>query len=263
MDALWEVLSTTEVLGHALGEIIAKVLLVVVVTAVAALVQRIVLRAMHKALTRAQVPTASFISNMLKVVIWSLALITVLEPVFGVQPTAFVAALGVGSVALSLGLQDTMSNVIGGLALMMGKVIEPGDVIKVNDFTGVVTDINWRATCVSDQYGQVNIIPNSVLSKVALVKIPRYMSCCCLLPLLVLTPEADLDEVRADLTRIARERLGEWFDEEQGVQVLVKAFDAGKLQVQVAVHVVRGVLVDEATTRMAAGVVGQPWVKVP
>ncbi len=263
MGAVWETLSTTEIFGHTLAELAGKLAFLVVVTLVATLAQRIVQRAVKKGLNKIKMPSASILVNMFKAFIWWIALIVVLEPVFGVQPTAFITALGLGSVALSLGLQDTVSNIIGGFALMMGKVIEPGDVIKINDFTGVVTDINWRSTCVSDQYGQVNIIPNSVLSKVALIKLSSYMSHRCLLPVITLTKEADLDNVYADVTRIARERLGDWFDEKQGVQFITQGFLDGKLQVQIAVHVMHGVLVDEATTRLAAGLIGRPWVWMP
>ena len=143
-------------------------------------------------------PSVSIIVNIMRGVIWSLALMTVLEPVFGVQPTAFVAALGVGSVALSLGLQDTMSNIIGGLALMLSKVIKPGDVIPQAGFTGTVTDINWRSTCVVDSYGQVNIIPNSVISKTAVVKLSEATKDCCVLPLLI-EHGSDLEAARKEL----------------------------------------------------------------
>lgn len=255
---LWE----TSVFGLSLAEVLGKAVFVVVVTLVASIAERTLSRTARRALNKAKVPSASILINMLRGVVWMLALMMVLEPVFGIQPTAFLAALGVGSVALSLGMQDTVSNIIGGLSLMLSKVIEPGDVIKIGDFTGTVTDINWRSTCVSDAYGQVNVIPNSVLSKTALVKLSDFTATRCVLQL-VAVQGSDFEEIRQDVERIAQETLGEWYEPELGVQLIVLSFDAAGIQMQIAVHLSRGVLIDEARTRLASGITGRPWVKVP
>ena len=101
--------------------LIGKIVFLAVVIGVALLVQRIVVHGLKRALDAAGVPKASIFVNIVRAVIWVFALLAVLEPVFGVQPTAFVAALGVTSVVISFGLQDTVSNIIAGLGLMMGR----------------------------------------------------------------------------------------------------------------------------------------------
>ncbi len=93
-------------------ELVGKIVYLAVVVAVALVVQRILVRVARKAFEASDLPSASIFINVLRALIWSLALISVLQPVFGVQPTAFVTALGVVSVAISLGLQDTISNLI-------------------------------------------------------------------------------------------------------------------------------------------------------
>lgn len=261
-QTLWEFLANTQVLGMSLIDVLGKLMLMTVVTVVAYMLQKTLVKFAQRILTKAKVPSASILLNILKVVVWSLALMTVLEPVFGVQPTAFVAALGVGSVALSLGLQDTMSNIIGGLSLMTSKVIEPGDYVKFGDFIGVVTDINWRSTCVSDAYGQVNVIPNSMLYKAALVKLNAFTASRCILQT-VIVHGSIFDEVRLDIDRIARERLDEWYDADQGVQLVVVNVDVAGIITQIVIHVAHGVLIDEARTRLAEGISGRPWVKMP
>ena len=262
MGAMWEYLRDTTVFDVSLAELVGKGILVAVVSLVAYVADRGFSRILRHMLERAKVPSVSLIVNIMRGVIWSLALMTVLEPVFGVQPTAFVAALGIGSVALSLGLQDTMSNIIGGLALMTGKVIEPGDVITFAGFTGTVVDINWRATCVADAYGQVNIIPNSVLSKTALIKLSAATRDCCVLPLAV-AHGSDMDEVLRDLRKVAAECLGEWVDPRREVWVTVVNFDAGAINAQVSVPLMHGVSVDHARTRLATALTNRPWVKKP
>ena len=257
---MWEFLRDTTVFDVSLATLLGKASLFVVVSVIAYVVDRMLSRVVRSVLNKSRVPSISIIVNIMRGVIWSLALMTVLEPVFGVQPTAFVAALGVGSVALSLGLQDTMSNIIGGLALMTSKVIKPGDMITFAGFTGTVIDINWRATCVADSYGQVNIIPNSVISKTALVKLSPATRDCCVLPLFILHG-TNLDEARIDLARIADERLGEWVDPQRESWITVTSMDPGGMIAQVSVPLMHGVSADHARTRLAGGLSGAEWVK--
>lgn len=150
---------------------VAKAVLLVIVVVAALVVQRVSVPISRRALEAAKVPQATILLNIQRGLIWGFALLFVLGPVFGIEPTGFVATLGVTSVALSLGLQDTVSNLIGGLTLMLSKIIQPGDYVTASGFTGKVTDINWRYTCVEDRGGNMQVIPNSVLWKSAFVKL--------------------------------------------------------------------------------------------
>lgn len=262
LNTVWEFMEKTRVLGFTLADLAGRGLYLAVVTALAYVADRTLSRLVGRALKSARVPSVSIIVNMVRALIWFLALLTVLEPVFGVQPTAFVAALGVGSLALSLGLQDTVSNTVGGLSLMLTKVIQPGDVITFGGFTGVVTDINWRSTCIADSYGQVNIIPNSIISKTALLKLSPATRSCCVLPLFI-EHGSNLEEARKDLRRVAKERLGDWVDPERDVWITVTSMDPGAIIAQVSVPLMWGVSADHARTRLAEGLSAMDWVRKP
>ena len=158
-------------IGIDAGGWLDKVVALVVAVAIALVVQRVVVRLMHKVLDASNLPSASLFINIVRAVIWVLALLSVMRPVFGVDPAGFVAALGVVSIAVSLGMQDTISNIIGGISLMLSKSVQPGDHISVGDVTGEVTDVNWRSTTVLMRGGAQEVIPNSVLSKTALTRI--------------------------------------------------------------------------------------------
>lgn len=152
--------------GHA-----DRLLLLIIVIVVAAVVTRVVSRLLRRALNHSQIPSVSIFINLTRVLIWTLAVAIVLQPVFGISPTTLVTALGIGGVALSLGLQDTIANVIGGFGLMMGRVIHPGDLVTVAGSTGVVRDITWRQTVLVERNGNRLVIPNSVLNTAALERI--------------------------------------------------------------------------------------------
>lgn len=260
--AFWEFMSETKVLGLSLSDLTGKLVLVAVVALIALAFERMLSRILHRALDRAKVPSVSYLVNVVKGLIWTLALMTVLEPVFGVKPTAFVTAIGAGSFALSLGMQDTVSNMVGGLSLMVTKVIKPGDVISFGGFTGTVVDISWRSTCVADAYGQVNIIPNSIISKTALIKLSDATKNCCILPLFI-EHGTDLEAARLEAILVADECLGDWVDKKREVWITVLSMDPGAYISQLSVPLMGGVSVDHARTRLATPISSLSWVRKP
>ncbi len=147
-----------------------RIVFFIVMVIVTWIIARIVRSALTKALDRSNIPSASIFVNCARLLIWFLFLLIVLKPVFGVEPTTLVTALGVSGIALSFGLKDTISNIIGGFGLMMGKVVQPGDLISVSGYTGRVKDLTWRNTIVESRDGNEFWIPNSVLNTAGLTK---------------------------------------------------------------------------------------------
>ncbi|PWG62747.1 mechanosensitive ion channel family protein [Bifidobacterium callitrichidarum] len=148
-----------------------KLIWLLVVAAVAFIADRVVSRVLRKVLDKSEIPSASIFINLTRTVIWVAAAAMVLQPVFGINPTTLVTALGVGGVALSLGLKDTIANVIGGFGLMLGRVIQPGDLVTIQGTTGTVVDITWRHSMIETRSGDRMVIPNSILNTASLTKL--------------------------------------------------------------------------------------------
>ena len=127
------------ILGLTLPDFARRVAFLAIALLLAALVSHALARALRRTLDATDVPSASIFVNIGRGLVWALAVLSVLQPVFGIEPTAFVTALGVTSLALSLGLQDTISNLIGGLSLMVGRVVKPGDLVDVAKETARLT----------------------------------------------------------------------------------------------------------------------------
>ena len=84
--------------------------------------------------------------------------------------TGFVAALGIGGIAISLGFKDTISNLISGVQVSSLKIMVPGDHVMIGNHTGIVIDTTWRHTTIQDMYGETVIVPNAIINSTAVVK---------------------------------------------------------------------------------------------
>jgi small-conductance mechanosensitive channel len=94
-----------------------------------------------------------------------LALVIVLEN-FGVHLTAVWTTLGVGSVAVALALQETLSNLFAGLYLLADRPISPGDYIKMDSGQeGYVVRVGWRSTTMRTLGNNLVVVPNSTMAK--------------------------------------------------------------------------------------------------
>lgn len=83
----------------------------------------------------------------------------------GLDLGSLVATSAVITAILAFSMQDTLGNVLGGIALQADRSIEVGDWIKVDDLSGRVVDIGWRSTMVETRNWETVAIPNGVLMK--------------------------------------------------------------------------------------------------
>ena len=88
-----------------------------------------------------------------------------------VDITALVAGLGVGALVIGFGLKDIIENWVSGILIMSGKTYAIGDVIRVGDLTGTVTDIALRTTKLKTYDRNEIIIPNSVLMREKIINL--------------------------------------------------------------------------------------------
>ena len=83
--------------------------------------------------------------------------------VAGISPAAFVAALGVAGLAITLSLQDVLKNFFAGVYLLFERPFRIGDDIQVKDVHGRVTDVGLRTTSIRAEDGRLILIPNSIV----------------------------------------------------------------------------------------------------
>jgi MscS family membrane protein len=93
---------------------------------------------------------------------------------FGVNVASLVVSLGVGSLAIGLAAQDTLSNMFAGFTLMADRPFRVGDRIRLaSGETGDVQEIGMRATLILTPDETVLVVPNALLVKERVVNLSR------------------------------------------------------------------------------------------
>jgi small-conductance mechanosensitive channel/CRP-like cAMP-binding protein len=83
----------------------------------------------------------------------------------GLDLSSILATSAMITAVVAFAMQDTLGNILGGLALQLDNSIQIGDWIKVDDISGKVVDIRWRSTLVETRNWETVVIPNSQLMK--------------------------------------------------------------------------------------------------
>ena len=83
----------------------------------------------------------------------------------GLDLGSILATSAMITAVVAFAMQDTLGNILGGLALQLDNSVGVGDWIKVDDVVGKVVDIRWRSTLVETRNWETVVIPNSQLMK--------------------------------------------------------------------------------------------------
>jgi small-conductance mechanosensitive channel/CRP-like cAMP-binding protein len=94
-----------------------------------------------------------------------LGLLLYLFSIHQVDLAGLVATSAVVTAVIGFSLQETLSNVMSGIALQIDRSIEPGDTIRFADQIGRVREVNWRHATIETRNGDTLVVPNSLLTK--------------------------------------------------------------------------------------------------
>ena len=108
-------------------------------------IARVAAGRMRRAERRQAVSVITLLRRSAKIVLLAIAVIAVLDT-FGLDVTTGIAALGIGGIALALGAQKTVENLVGSVTVIVDQPVQVGDFCKVGDVVGTVEDIGMRST---------------------------------------------------------------------------------------------------------------------
>jgi small-conductance mechanosensitive channel len=102
------------------------------------------------------------VSNATRVFLILVGLMLALSAV-GIDLTALSVLGGAIGVGIGLGLQKLAANYVSGFVILAERSMRIGDIVKVDNFEGVITQINARYTVVRSPGGRESIVPNEML----------------------------------------------------------------------------------------------------
>ncbi|MDE5741465.1 MAG: mechanosensitive ion channel [Oscillospiraceae bacterium] len=144
-------------------------LLAIVIYVVGFFANKAILKLFAKGTERSRMDQTvkKFLSSVIKIIITALVLIIVLT-VLGIPMTSIITVLGTAGVAVGLALKDSLSNVAGGVILLINQNIKVGNYVEIGSYSGTVEEISILFTKLATPDNKDVYIPNGVAATSAI-----------------------------------------------------------------------------------------------
>lgn len=152
------------------GSVLVAILFIVIGIKIVSAIVKIFKRSFERSKMEASV--AGFLLSIIRVIGYILVFITA-ATIVGFEVTSFVTILGTASMAVGLALQGALSNLAGGILILMLKPFEIGDYIIENDKNteGTVISIDIFYTRLLTHDNKMVVIPNGILTNNSLINL--------------------------------------------------------------------------------------------
>ena len=132
----------------------------------------VLMKLLERAGIRSEEAISNICSTILHIVVVVLGFVTIAKE-WNYDISAFVASLGIGSLAVAFAAKDALANVFGSLIIILDKPFQIGEWILANGTEGVVEKVSFRSTCLRTFLNELVYIPNSLLSNTPIVNYSR------------------------------------------------------------------------------------------
>lgn len=142
-----------------------KIITIVVLFAACMVAMRVILRLVDKTFQKMEMEKGlrTFIHAALRVILWLITVCIVLDYV-GVPMTSLVAVLSVLGLAVSLAIQGTLSNLAGGIQVLVSQPFKAGDYVEAGGVGGTVVEVGLAYTKLATPDNKVISVPNGQIS---------------------------------------------------------------------------------------------------
>ena len=165
----------------------------------------------------------SFFQAMANIILITITIIIALGH-FGIEPTALVTTLGIGTLAVALAAKETLSDIIAGFMIMLDQPFAIGDRIGIQDINtwGDVTDVGLRSTRILTRDNRMVTIPNSVIGKGLIVNYSDPSTVYRVQTHIGVAYGTDVDEARQLMVNTLKAE--DWIMQERPIEALLLEF---------------------------------------
>ncbi|MGN0603037.1 MAG: mechanosensitive ion channel family protein [Oscillospiraceae bacterium] len=155
-------------------EYLPTLLIAIVVYIVGCIINRIIMSILSKGLERSRIDKTvhGFLKSLVRVALLCIIIIIVLT-ILGIPMTSIIAVVGSAGIAIGLALQSSLSNIAGGVIVLMGKNFRVGDYVSINGTEGTVREITIFATNIISVDNKSIYIPNGTVSNATIINYTR------------------------------------------------------------------------------------------
>lgn len=151
-----------------------RILLAAVIVAAGFILATVATKIITKALSKTHLDASfiAFVCTAAKILIIVLAAITALAHI-GIPTTSIITAFASCAVAIGLAMQSSLSNIAGGMFLLITRPILTGDTAEVDGMVGTVKKIDIVSTVFVTPDNRQIIIPNGQLINKTIINLSR------------------------------------------------------------------------------------------
>lgn len=155
-------------------EYLPTLIVAIIVYAICSIVNKIVMKILSKGLERSKIDTTvhGFLKSLVKVVLLCITIIIVLT-ILRVPMTSIITVVGSAGIAIGLALQSSLSNIAGGVIVLVEKNFRVGDYISINGTEGTVKEISVFATNIISYDNKSVFVPNGIVSNATIINYTR------------------------------------------------------------------------------------------
>src|SRR6195256_3789415 len=154
-----------------LFKVAAALLILVAFYVLARLVRRLTGNELRR--VKADPQVALLVNRIVFLAALVIGVIAAFSELFG-SPALVFGGFGFLALALSLAFQDILKNFIAGLFMLLERPFRLGDEITAGNHTGIVENIEMRATTLRTNEGEQVLIPNALVYTGTIVNRTRY-----------------------------------------------------------------------------------------
>lgn len=153
----------TEVLNRLLYTAIA-IIVAIIISLIFSFIFKANVRANHPFRKR-QITINKLVRGLAKAIL-GVMLVFVVFGIWGVDLGPMIAGAGVVGLAISLGAQNAIRDLVAGISMILDNVLDVGDMVEIRDFKGFVEEVGIRSTKIKNFKGELAAFNNDTIDKV-------------------------------------------------------------------------------------------------
>jgi len=186
-------------------EYLEKIILIILILSVTLVINRILVGFLQLWAERQAggFPSTTMFTNLVRITVFIIGGLIILDSL-NISITPMLTALGVGGLAISLALKDTLADVFSGLNILLSQKVKPGDFVQLDSGEmGYIQNITWRNTTLLERANNIISIPNSRLSTQIVKNYDANESSFSVKVPVGVGYESDLDQVEKVMLEVA------------------------------------------------------------